>query len=67
MGYCMNATLLSPPSLLATVSFWQHLPFVWVKVKYPFGFGEESNIFTAHPILVKVLFLGCEENFATAP
>lgn len=48
----MNETLLSALSLLATPSFWQHLPFFWVQVKYPFGFEEESNTFTAHLILV---------------
>lgn len=61
----MNENLLSPPYLLATVRFWQNLPFVWVKVKYPFGFEEESNIFTAHLILFKVLFLRRKESFAT--
>jgi len=60
----MNETLLSPLSLLATVRFWQSLPFVWVKVKYLFVFEEESNIFIAHLISVKVLFLGCKESSA---
>lgn len=43
-----DQTLLSPLSLVATVSVWQHLLLVWVKVKYSFYFEEESSIFTMH-------------------
>lgn len=53
--------LLSPLSLLATVSVWQRLSLVWVKWNIHFILRKNQAFLQC--ISVKILFLGCKETF----